>query len=173
MTILVGIANGKNVYIGADRAASDGDTIITMYRPKVHTNNKWIFAYSGSIGTGQLIELIDFPHIDKKSDVYRLIKTDIVKKLKEFINEYSKEGEDTHTDFLIGANGRLFELSTEDWGVVEVTETCAGSGNQISLGSLYTTYMMDMDIEDRIRMALDSAIEYSPSCQGPVDILYV
>jgi len=173
MTILVGIADGKNVYIGGDRAASDGDTIITMYRPKVTVKNKWIFGYSGSVGAGQLLEFVDFPAIDKKTDIYRVLRLDIIKQLKTLIADHGDDGDDNGAEFLIGANGKLFEFTTSDWGVVEVTETTAGSGNQIALGSLYTTYTLDIPIEERIQYALDAAIEYSPTCQGPVDILYV
>ena len=173
MTVLVGITNGKNVYMGADRAASDESTVITMYRPKVHVTNKWIFAYAGSVGTGQLLEFVSFPAIDKRADVYKTIKLDIVKQLKQLIADHGENDDDTGAEFLIGANGRLFEFSSSDWGIVEVTETAGGSGNQIALGSLYTTYTLDMDIEDRIRMALEAAIEYSPTCQGPVDILSI
>lgn len=173
MTILVGIADGKNVYIGADRAASDEQTIITMCRPKVHVKNKWIFAYSGSVGTGQLLEFVTFPAIDKKADIYKILRLDIVKQLKTMISDHGDDGDDNGAEFLIGANGKLFEFSSSDWGVVEVSESCAGSGNQISLGSLYTTYTLDMTIEERIRVALEAAIEYSPTCQAPLDILYV
>ena len=173
MTILVGIADGKNVYIGADRAASDESTIITMCRPKVGVDNKWIYAYAGSVGVGQLIEFVTFPVLDKKADVYKVLRLNIIKQLKSLVAEHGDDGDDNGAEFLIGANGRLFEFSSSDWGVVEVSETCAGSGNQISLGSLYTTYTLDIDIEERIKYALEAAIEYSPTCQGPVDILYI
>ena len=173
MTILVGISDGKNVYIGADRAASDGDTIVTMYRPKVSINNKWIFAYAGSVGTGQLLEFVNFPAIDRKADVYKILRLDIVKQLKTLIAEQGDDDDDNSAEFLVGANGKLFEFSSSDWGVVEMSETAAGSGNSIALGSLYTTYTLDMSIEDRIKYALEAAIEYSPSCQGPVDILHI
>lgn len=174
MTVLVGIADGKNVYIGADRAASDDNTIVTMYRPKVGVNNKWIHAYAGSVGTGQLIEFVNFPAIDRKADVYKILRFDIVKQLKTLVAEHGNDDDDNGAEFLIGANGKLFEFSSSDWGVVEVTETAAGSGNQIALGSLYTTYVSsDMETEERIKMALEAAIEYSPTCQGPVDILHI
>ena len=173
MTILVGIADGKNVYIGADRSASDDNTIITMCRPKVGVDSKWIYAYAGSVGVGQLIEFVEFPTLDKKADVYKVLRLNIIKQLKSLVAEHSNDDDDNGAEFLIGANGRLFEFSSSDWGVVEVSETCAGSGNQIALGSLYTTYTLDMDTEERIKYALEAAIEYSPTCQGPVDILSV
>ena len=43
MTIIVGITDGTKVYIGGDRGASDGVTILSLSRPKVYINNNWIF----------------------------------------------------------------------------------------------------------------------------------
>jgi len=172
MTVLVGIANGANVYIGADRAASDGDSIVSMSRPKVHKNNGWVFGYAGSIGTGQLMEFIDFPDPNAE-DVYKLVRLDIVSSLKNLIDEYGKADDEQSAEFLIGANGRLFEFNTSDWGVTEIYETAGGSGNQIALGSLYTSFLSTTDIEQRMELALTAAITYSPSCQGPYDIEFI
>ena len=172
MTVLVGIANGANVYIGADRGASDESTIVSMSRPKVHTNNGWVFGYAGSIGTGQLLEFIKFPD-PSTDDVYKLVRINIVSSLKNLIEKSGKMDEEQAAEFLIGANGRLFEFSTADWGVTEVYETAGGSGNQIALGSLYTSLLHIVDTKERIELALNAAITYSPSCQGPYDIEYV
>ena len=170
MTVLVGITNGESVYIGADRGVSDDTTIISMSRPKVHIKDGWIFAYSGSLGTGQLLEFIDLP--SPVDDIYRLVRLDIVSSIKDMIEEYgrSSDDEDMHVDFLIGSQGRLFEFSTTDWSVAEVNETAVGSGGNISLGSLYSTYPFDISIEERMTLAISAAIHYSPTCQGPIDI---
>lgn len=172
MTVLVGIANGANVYIGADRGASDDNTIVSMSRPKVHTNNGWVFGYAGSIGTGQLLEFIKFPD-PASDDVFKLVRINIVSSLKTLIEKSGKMDDEQSAEFLIGANGRLFEFSTADWGVTEVYETAGGSGHQIALGSLYTSLLSNTDTEERIATALNAAITYSTTCQGPFDILSV
>ena len=169
MTVLVGIVDNETIYIGADRGATDEQTIISISRPKISIKDGWIFAYSGSLGTGQLLEFIDFPA--PTDDIYRLVRLDIVSNLKNMIDEYGKDDEDNGVDFLIGSQGRLFEFSTSDWSVTEVQETAVGSGNQIALGSLYTTLPFDMTVEERITLAVSAAINYSPTCQGPLDIL--
>lgn len=169
MTVLVGIVDNESIYIGADRGATDEQTIISMSRPKISIKDGWIFAYSGSLGTGQLLEFIDFPI--PKGDIYRLVRLDIVSNLKNTIDEYGKDEEDNSVDFLIGSQGRLFEFSTSDWSVTEVQETSIGSGNQLALGSLYTTQPFDMTVDERITLAVSAAIHYSPTCQGPLDIL--
>ena len=172
MTVIVGIANGTNVYIGGDRGVSDDETILSLYRPKVHINNGWLFGYSGSLGIGQLMELIDMPEVDKDTDVYKVLRTDVVTHMRNAIDLYSVSNAETASDFLVGINGRLFEMNTADWSVAEIEETSIGSGSSYALGSLYTTKEFPAGPEYRINLAIESAIRYSPSCQGGVDVLY-
>lgn len=168
MTCIVGISDGNNVYIGGDRAISDGDTILTMSRPKVGVRGDWIYGYAGDLGIGQLIEVIDLPIVGDKDDPYLLIMNELVYTLHERIDNFIKSDE-PQADFLLGCKGRLFELNTEAWGIAEVQESAIGSGSQYALGSLYTS--IDNPPIYRIDKALNAAITYSPSCQGPTDIL--
>lgn len=171
MTCIVGINNGARVYIGSDRSASDDITIMSMCRPKVHTRNGFIFAYAGSIGVGQLMEMIDLN--STHDDPYYTIRLSIVEQMKKAMESFGSTSEDNGADFLIGTQGRLFELSTDDWSVIEVEESAVGSGSPIALGSLYTTKHIYTDASLRIQMAIDAAIHLSPGCAGPVDILMV
>ena len=170
MTCIVGVSDGKNVYIGADRGASDDDSIISLDTPKVYRNNNWIFGFSGSLGTGQLMQCITLPIVKDNEDVFVILRTKVVSLLKNAIDIYGTESSDHAADFLIGCKGRLFEMSTEDWGVVEVNEVSIGSGGAFALGSLYSTKHYS-NTRDRIELALGSAITYSPTCQGPIDII--
>lgn len=172
MTCIVGITDGTSIYIGGDRGASDGDTVISMCRPKVGVRGDWIYGYSGDIGIGQYLDVIELPILKKNDDPYMVIINELIYTLHERIDKIIKD-DAPQADFLIGAKGRLFELSTEAWGVVEVTESSIGSGSQFAFGSLHTTYTYNIPIIDRIQIALDSAITYSPTCQGPTDILYI
>ena len=171
MTCIVGIANGTNVYIGADRSASDDITMVSMYRPKVHIKNDFIFGYCGSQGTGQLLELINFNNTDE--DPYYYIRLEVVKQLRDAMNAFGVVSDEHDSQFLIGTKGRLFELSTSDWSVIEVQESAVGSGGPISLGSLYTTSSLYTDNTIRIQLALEAAIHYSPHCIGPIDVLCI
>jgi len=173
MTCVVGITDGTNVYVGADRGASDDSTIVSIAQPKVKVNGEWIYGYSGSIGNGQLLDFITFPALKKADDPYKIIKFDIVSQLKALYESHGSDKDDNTTDYLIGIRGRLFELSSEDWGVTEVAEVAIGSGGNFALGSLYTTKDMEDNPIIRITFALNAAITYSPTCQGPTDIEYV
>ena len=171
MTIIVGIADKGNVYIGSDRGVSDDMSIVSLSRPKVHINNDWAFGYSGSVGVGQLMELIDMP--DAGEDPYKTLRTDVVSHMRNAIDLYSNNNSEYSADFIIGTQGRLFELSTADWSVAEVEETALGSGGPFALGSLFTTKDFPASPEYRIEMALNAAITCSPSCQGGIDIINV
>jgi len=172
VTCIVGITNGKNVYIGGDRGASDEESIVSLTKPKVYVRGDWIFAYSGSLGTGQLMQCITMPEVEEL-DPFIVLRMDIVQELKSAIESFGTGDSDHTAEFLIGCKGRLFELSTADWSVAEVNETALGSGGAFAMGSLHTTYSYNIPIEERIELALDSAITYSPTCQGPMDILHI
>ena len=171
MTVIVGITDGTTVYIGGDRGVSDDVSILSLSRPKVHINNGWVFGYSGSLGVGQLMEIIDMP--DAGEDPYKTLRTDVVSHMRSAIDLYGSHDPEHTSDFIIGTQGRLFELSTADWSVAEVNETALGSGSPFALGSLHTTKDFPATPGFRIEMALNAAITCSPTCQGGIDILNV
>jgi 20S proteasome alpha/beta subunit len=170
MTCVVGITYGNHVYIGSDRSASNDITKISICRPKVHIKNNFVFAYAGSFGTGQLMEMIDFNNTH--DDPYYAIRLSIVEQMKKAMESFGSTSEENVAEFLIGYKGRLFEFCTDDWSVIEIDETAVGSGSPFALGSLYTTKEMYIDNpHKRISMALDAAILYSPTCMGKIDII--
>lgn len=174
MTCIVGMSNGDNVYIGGDRGISNNDNILSLCRPKVAKNGEYIIGYAGSQGVGQLAHIMTTPVIGK--DIEKTLRTSFIKSLKTIIDEFGPSNlteSENHTDFLVGCKGRLFEISTNDWSVSELEYSAVGSGSNIALGSLYTTSLYDLSIKERVQIALDSAIALSPTCQAPIDILYI
>jgi ATP-dependent protease HslVU (ClpYQ) peptidase subunit len=173
MTCIVGIAHEGSVYIGGDRAASDGSSIVSLATPKVYIRDEWIFGYAGSMGVGQIMQIIDIPILKEDDDPFLVLRMDMVDAFKSMLEQNGiTMNEDNDTDILIGCRGRLFEFSPSDWSVAEVKETAIGSGGNFALGSLYTSNTNEDPIY-RIGMALGSAIAYSPTCQGPMDIIYI
>ena len=169
MTCIVGIVKDNTIYMGGDRSASDEVSIISMVNPKVYVRDEWIYGYAGTIGIGQLMNYIDLP--SPEGDIEKIIRLDICEKLKSAIDSFARDVENEETGFVIGARGRLFEFNISDWGVIEITESSIGSGSQIALGSLYTS--IHLSPIERIQLSLDAAITYSPSCQGPTDIICI
>lgn len=172
MTCIVGIVDDGVIYIGGDRGASDGSAIISLATPKVYIRDEWIFGYAGSLGIGQIMQIINIPILEEEDDPFIILRMDIVEAFKAMMDTQGIViNEDNNTDILIGCRGRLFEFSPSDWSVAEIKQTAIGSGGNFALGSLHTS--IDADPIDRIGIALGAAITYSPSCQGPIDILYI
>jgi 20S proteasome alpha/beta subunit len=165
MTCIVGIAHDGIVYMGGERSIGDESSILSSPVSKVSIRDEWIYGYSGTIGIGQLIEIINLPRAEGAD--YKTIKTKIVPALSVAIDNYSREAADHDTQWLIGVNGRLYEVSAADWGVVEVEYTAIGAGSQYAFGSLYTS--RHNTPLDRLEDALYAAIWFSPTCKGPVD----
>lgn len=173
MTCIVGISDNGKVYIGGDRGASDGSSIVSLSTPKVCIRDEWIFGYAGSMGIGQIMQIINIPILSEDDDPFMVLRMDVVDAFKSMMDIQGLSiTEDNDTDILIGIRGRLFEFSPADWSVAEVKETAIGSGGNFALGSLYTSNTNEDPIY-RIGMALGAAITYSPTCQGSIDILYI
>jgi ATP-dependent protease HslVU (ClpYQ) peptidase subunit len=169
MTIIVGISDQDTVYIGGDRGVSDDNVILSMSRPKITQKDGWIFGYAGTLGTGQLMEFINFPKVLKNDDPYTILRLDIVEQLKKAYDTFGRDIEDNGTDWLIAYKNRLFEISSGDWGVLEVSISAIGTGSAIALGSLHTSKNW-RDTKKRVHKALESSITFSPTCNYPIDI---
>jgi ATP-dependent protease HslVU (ClpYQ) peptidase subunit len=175
MTCIVGVANKGIVYIGGDRGASDGSSIVSLATPKVYIRDEWIFGYAGSMGIGQIMQIIDIPILKEDDDPFLILRMDMVDAFKSMLEHNGISiNEDNATDILIGCRGRLFEFSPSDWSVAEIQETAIGSGGNFALGALYANSLyIDITPIDRIEQALYAATTYSPTCQLPIDILYI
>lgn len=167
MTCIVGLTHEGYVYMGGDRGASDGDSIISMKNPKVESKGNWVYGYAGTIGIGQLLSFIDLPA--EVENPFAYIRLELVELLKDSIETFTNPTTEHDTSWLIGYKDRLFELSAADWGVLELDYTSIGSGSQYALGSLYTS--IDEDPIYRIGLSLGAAIQYSPTCQAPIDVV--
>lgn len=169
MTCIAALADGNNVYMAGDRGMGDGSIILSTHTTKVCIRGKYILGFAGSMGIGQLIKYVNLP--DPKGDLDMILRLDLVKNLRDAIDAFGiTPNENNETDFLVGVRGRLFEINTSDWQVAEYSQTAIGSGAEIALGSLHTSRTWKSP-EKRLRSALDAAIELSPGCVGPVDIL--
>jgi len=173
VTCIVGIVDKGSIFLGGDRGVSDDSSILSMLQPKVSIKDGWIYGYAGSLGNGQLFDFIDLPTIDDTSDIYMVLRMDIVETYKSILDTHGSDKSEDGTDFIIGCRGRLFEFNTEDWGVAEISEVAIGSGGNFALGSLYTSKELESNPHIRVTYAINAAITYSPTCQGPIDIVYI
>lgn len=174
MTIIAGLVRDGKVYMGADRGMSDDKFIGSMLQPKVKKVGNMLIGYAASLGAGQMAHYLDFP-TPQDNDMAKYVRTVVSKVLMEAYQEFGidfTEDDKAAADFLIGINGHLFELNTNDWSVAEYDLIATGSGSPYAMGSLFSTRDWD-NSKNRIREAVKAAIKYSPSCQSPIDVLSV
>lgn len=172
MTCIVGIAHDGEVYLASDRGLSDDDIITSMSAPKVRQNDKYLIGYADSPGTGQLLHWITLP-TPPRNNVEKFMRTTFVNAVRKQLNDSGVDLKDgAHASFLIGVSGQLFFVDTTDWQVTECDYMSIGSGASIAMGSLYTTQSWK-SAEKRAITAVSAAIELSPSCMGPVDVLSI
>lgn len=166
MTVIVAISDGNTIYMGGDRGYSDGDSIIPSLEPKIFDKGLYLIGYAGSAGIGQnIVYNFNAPALITNTKTDKYMHGVFMPALKKFL-KYEK---DDDTSFIIGIKGRVYEIDLEDFQCTEYAEVAIGSGYTYSLGSLYSTTPLDNNY--RIQVAIEAAIQYSPTCCGPVDIL--
>lgn len=172
MTCIVGLVEDGKIYMGADRGMSDKRFIASSLTPKIRKIGPILIGYSASRGTGQLAHFVNYPKPDF-NNVERWVRMDMCKALQEASEAYKVDisAEGIAADFLVGVGGKLFEVTTTDWSVTEYEAIATGSGYSYALGALHATSSYDISPRDRVKIALDAAIKYSPSCQSPIDLL--
>jgi len=171
MTILAALTHEGKVYMGADRGMSDKDFIGSIVTPKIRKVGQLLIGYSASQGTGQLAHLVTYPE-PNYGNIEAWLRIEFCDSLQKAADLFKIDinTEDNGADFLVGLNGRLFEINTEDWSVSEYDMIATGSGYAYAMGSLFSTRDWDSP-RNRIREAVRASIQYSPSCQGPIDVL--
>ena len=171
MTCIVAIGHGGDVYMGGERGHSTSGWISSSTRPKVSKHGEYLFGYTANAGIGQWVQQgFPFPDIQLE-DSYKHMITVFMPALRNFLtdNDIKYDDEAHGADLYIGLRGKVYEINTSHMYCTEYTEIAGGSGYQYAFGSLYST--RDKDPIERIGMALGAAITYSPSCQGPIDII--
>jgi ATP-dependent protease HslVU (ClpYQ) peptidase subunit len=173
VTCIAAVTHNNIVYIAGERGNSDDHCILSSIDKKITKKGEYLIGYSGNTGMGQAVQYGFTPPIFGSKDINKFMVSKFVPTLRKFYEESKismPEKEDDHASFIIGILGCIFEIDTSDFQVGQYEELAIGSGSQYALGSLYSTRHIK-DPKKRLRMALESSILYSPSCQGPIDYI--
>lgn len=168
MSTVVGIVDGKDIYIGADSLASteEGDAR-PMKCKKIFRNGKYLVGFIGSVRGGQILYPDYFKFPTKIADLPDAIMGQCTEKGCLVTSEQSTS---LHAcNYLIGYKGKLYEILV-DFQMTEIPHyTAVGSGSYYAFGSLHTTEQMKDDFTPsmRIELALSAAEEFSTSTRGP------
>ena len=161
-------------YIGGERGASYDMMIWDMAFPKVWRDRGYLFGFAGVFAIEKLKHNFNPPPpptqaTDEQLDAFMNTT---------FIDDLASVSEDMHIDknenggLVIIVNNWIFVHNSEDMSVTMVSNSYLsdGSGAPYAMGSLFTS-LGYYDSESRVRMALQAAIKFSPSCAGNIDII--
>ena len=178
MTIIAGIVEGAQVWMGSDGLASDGLQAFTLPRPKLlrRTVGKrpLLMGTAGSIRVAQIVETLLLPKVGRGVDSYRFM-LDVAEALRISLRDRGAANETNGEQWgefslLAAFAGRLFVIQS-DYSVVERSPYAAiGSGEYYALGSLYTTSSTDKHPEVRLIEALSAAEYFDPHCGRPFHV---
>lgn len=190
MTCIVGIVDQENnrVVMGADSAGVSGLDITIRKDPKIFKVGEFVIGCTSSF---RMIQLIRFSfsipnskpsHLPKDTnalvgkDIHRYMCTDFVDALRKTLSkggflQKDKEEESAGT-FLVAYKDRLFQIQ-DDLQVSESVKDydACGCGKYYALGSLWTNNNLNVTIENRLRLALECAEEFSGGVRGPFHFL--
>lgn len=181
MTCIVAIVDKDTVYMAGDRGHSNGEVLTPSVAPKIFNKDKYLFGYAGNTGLGQNVAYtFDAPTHRVNTDTYKYIYKYFIPALRDHLKDYLSDKDDQQASFILGYRGKVFEIDTGDFQCVEYKELAIGSGSAYAYGSLYSTYnnphhpdAFGYTPEERVALAVESAIKYSPTCLGPIDTLYI
>ena len=183
MTCIVGFVDkDSTVYIGGDAAAVGGLFSTPRKDPKVFIKGDFIYGYTSSFRMGDIIQYsFEAPNFNEKNQTLsEYMRVDFVDSLRKCFKDKGYASKDSDKEsagcFLVGTKGRLFVIQ-EDYQVGEPLDGyySVGCGDELALGSLYTTNIAshagNIDAETRLELALSAAAYYSGGVRPPFTIL--
>jgi hypothetical protein len=188
MTAVVALIHENKVLLGGDSAASDDKTglIFSRVDPKVFRVGQFGIAFVDSFRMGQILQYNWTPPKYTPTAGYRnldkFIRTKFVESIKDAFKEqgygnFSSGTEDGDEGgiFLIAVQGagRIFTMDSDfHIGEADVQYMSEGAGQELALGSLYSTSMVKTP-RKRVRMALEAAAKFNMSVRPPFTIIEV
>jgi hypothetical protein len=189
MTCIVALSVGNKVFLGGDSAASDEKSglILQTVDPKVFKVGQFGIGFVESFRMGQILQYSWTPPIYKPTTGYKnldkFMRTKFVESIKEAYQEngYGRFGNSAPEDgdeggiiiIAVQNTGRIFIMDV-DFHVaeVDVEYLAEGSGQQVALGSLFSTTAVKTP-RKRVRMALEASAKFIMSVRGPFTIIEV
>lgn len=182
MTCIVAIEQDGIVYVGGDSAGVDSGSLEICGRADekvfVTDSGEFVMGFAGSFRIGQLLRYALTPPDKpaKKDDMAYMVTDfiDAVRTMQKDKGSMKKENEleEHEASFIVGYNGKIFVIE-EDFQIGRpITNYAAvGCGAQIAFGALYATATLRMKPEERIKIALNAAVEYSAGVRAPFHIV--
>lgn len=173
MTCVIAIKHAGRVYMGADSAASGGQTIRTRSDPKIHKVGPFMFGFTTSFRMGQLLaHAFVEPDRDPRISTEKFMATSFVNAVRDCLKlgGFASKANETEAGgtFLVAYQGRVFCIY-DDYQVAEgaLDYEAIGCGTDFAMGSLFTTAESNMAPAGRITKALEEAAAFSCGVRAP------
>lgn len=177
MTCIVGYAKKGVVWIGGDSAGVGGYCLNIRSDEKVFKKGEMIFGFTSSFRMGQIIRYcLTIPEQYESKDDYEYLCSDFMDALiKSFSDKgflVEKDKEKIGGAFLLGYNGNLYTIYS-NFQVAKGVKSyhAVGCGDDLAKGAMFATEKTEWSIEDRIKIALESACEHSAGVAPPFNIV--
>lgn len=171
MTCIAAVAEGGNVWMGADSAGVAGLSLAVRRDPKIYRVGEFLFGFTSSFRMGQLLGYKFSPPLHhSKWDAERYMTTVFIDALRDTLKAggYARmhDGAEEAGEFLVGYQGRIFRVCS-DYQVGENLEPfdAVGCGAELALGALHAT--KDRPPADRVTAALEAAEAFSAGVRRP------
>lgn len=180
MTCIVALKDKNSVWIGADSLGSNLYTKAVQSMSKVVRHETFKNVLMGFTCSFRHIDILRYDEeIFNKLDWYenrnidhKYMVTKFIPKLQErFEKEPDKETKEA-INFIVATDNEIFEIQSDYAVLVPKDGYCSvGCGEDIALGSLYTTRDLEMTPQERIIKALEAAENVSCGVQRPFVIM--
>lgn len=174
MTCIVGLVEDGAVYLGGDSAGVAGYSMTVRADAKVFARDDMVFGFTSSFRMGQLLHHVFVPParvVGQSTDSYLVGPwIDAVRTCLQTGGFAStNDGAEVGGQFLLGYEGRLFEVSS-DYQVGESVDpfSAVGCGDEIAKGSLFSTSGAP---RKRVETALKAAERFSAGVRAPFKVI--
>lgn len=180
MTLIIGLIDKDGVYMGGDSQSTSNSHKFIDKNPKVvfaGKDGEFLIGSSGHSRARQLITYFDPPKRTDK-DVYQYMVTDFIDSLRVCLlaGGYAEKNcnvEKQESFFLVGYEGRLFEIET-NYQVQEFIQPYAaiGCAREYAVGALAVIEKLNrlMKPEEKLRLAYEAAEQHSCGIARPFNI---
>jgi len=163
MTVIAGYRDKKNLWIGGDSGAFDGDSVMLISEPKVWRAEDSLIGFAGGFRLAEIAEESNL------GDPYAL-RDHILTAYKSTDEAIS----DNDTGFLVVHKDGIFVI-TSDFAVVKSRENygAEGAGALSAMSALFALEGVTMTGKERITTALKATAHLTTSARAPFKILSI
>jgi ATP-dependent protease HslVU (ClpYQ) peptidase subunit len=176
MTCIAVLKQDDSLYMAGDRAVSNDSEINFLSTPKVWKAGAYLFGYAGHLSALTLYHTFNPPQPPRGLYGEELDKFMYNKFLGYMADFYDKRSIKTDgLDLLIAVRDRIYEHSTDNMSLYsyDTDYNAIGTGSPYVMASLFSTADFELSGRERIKLAVESACKFSPSCGGKVDVISV